>query len=187
MLASSCPAVVFWDLSGPQEQKFLQQTLGQFEEGKLSSAKVESETFVFRLLPYAKPSIQASGQGRHGQGEVWCTRARVCPSLAAVRCIAVTHTPQSLNPHPRPHAISCAAHIDTAHRHIHTIITTTTTTTTTLTSVLLQNDVITLPTAMADPHLMKIAISFALAQSTKLRWVCCLLRSMAGVAATGRN
>ncbi|KAL4421985.1 hypothetical protein ABPG77_011008 [Micractinium sp. CCAP 211/92] len=80
--------VVFWDLSGPQEQKFLQQTLGQFEEGKLSSAKVESETFVFRLLPYAKPSIQ--------------------------------------------------------------------------------NDVITLPTAMADPHLMKIAISFALAQSTKL-------------------
>lgn len=80
--------VVFWDLSGPQEQKFLKQTLGQFEEGKLSSAKVESETFVFRLLPYAKPSIQ--------------------------------------------------------------------------------NDVITLPTAMADPHLMKIAISFALAQSTKL-------------------
>lgn len=80
--------VVFWDLSGPQEQKFLKQTLGRFEEGKLSSAKVESETFVFRLLPYAKPSIQ--------------------------------------------------------------------------------NDVITLPTAMADPHLMKISISFALAQSTKL-------------------
>lgn len=30
----------------------------RYEEGKLSSAKVESDTFQFRLIPYAKPSIQ---------------------------------------------------------------------------------------------------------------------------------
>jgi uncharacterized Rmd1/YagE family protein len=33
---------------------------------------------------------------------------------------------------------------------------------------LLQNDLITLPTNMVDAHLMKLSISFALAQSTKL-------------------
>lgn len=80
--------VVFWDLSGAQEQKILKQSLQRFEEGKLPRAKVETETFAFRLVPGAKPSIQ--------------------------------------------------------------------------------NDLITLSPLIADPHLMKLSISFALAQSTKL-------------------
>ncbi|PRW58417.1 Sporulation RMD1 [Chlorella sorokiniana] len=78
----------FWDLSPTQELKILRQSLQQYEEGKLPTAKVESDTFAFRHVPYSKPSIQ--------------------------------------------------------------------------------NDLITLPTNMVDAHLMKLSISFALAQSTKL-------------------
>lgn len=48
----------FWDLSPAQERSFLLQSLGPFEEGKLSSAKAESDTFQFRLVPYSKPNIQ---------------------------------------------------------------------------------------------------------------------------------
>lgn len=78
----------FWDLSPTQELKILRQSLQQYEEGKLPNARVESDTFAFRHVPYSKPSIQ--------------------------------------------------------------------------------NDLITLPTNMVDAHLMKLSISFALAQSTKL-------------------
>jgi uncharacterized Rmd1/YagE family protein len=79
---------VFWNLTPAQERSILDASLHPYEEGKLSSAKVESDVFQFRLLPYAKPAIQ--------------------------------------------------------------------------------NDLITLSPTLAEPHLMKLAISFALAQSTKL-------------------
>ncbi|KAL4859376.1 Sporulation protein RMD1 [Chlorella vulgaris] len=79
---------VFWNLTPLQEHNILETSLKGYEEGKLSSAKVESDTFQFRLIPYAKPSIQ--------------------------------------------------------------------------------NDLITLSPTMIDPHLIKLSISFALAQSTKL-------------------
>ncbi|PSC76072.1 Sporulation RMD1 [Micractinium conductrix] len=79
--------VVFWDLSARQAASIL-RTLAEFEEGKLPRAKVESEGFAFRMVPYAKPAIQ--------------------------------------------------------------------------------NDLITLSPTMAEPTLVKLAISFALAQSTKL-------------------
>eukprot|EP00887_Chlorella_sp_A99_P005589 scaffold1.g5589.t1 len=44
--------VVFWDLSPKQERSILEHTLKQFEEGPLPQAKVETDTFQFRLQPY---------------------------------------------------------------------------------------------------------------------------------------
>jgi hypothetical protein len=41
----------------------------RYEEGKLSSAKVESDTFGFRLQPYAKPSIQVRQADRRAGQE----------------------------------------------------------------------------------------------------------------------
>lgn len=38
------------------------------EEGALALAKVESDTFSFRLLPYSKPSIQAGDWGGRAGG-----------------------------------------------------------------------------------------------------------------------
>ena len=43
--------VTFWDLSPKQERSILERTLKQFEEGPLSSAKVETDTFQFRWGP----------------------------------------------------------------------------------------------------------------------------------------
>lgn len=40
----------------------MQDTIKQFEEGALSSSRVEADTFQFRYQPYSKPYIQVSGQ-----------------------------------------------------------------------------------------------------------------------------
>lgn len=49
--------VVFWDLTPKQERSFLENTLKRFEIEPLAAQYVESDTFHFQYVPYAKPTL----------------------------------------------------------------------------------------------------------------------------------
>lgn len=112
----------------------------RYEEGKLPNARVESDTFAFRHVPYSKPSIQVGQRAAQGARSLlqrsvgdWVLLCGSCSQSGATpRGLRITLCSSLF--------FFCAV----------------------------QNDLITLPTNMVDAHLMKLSISFALAQSTKL-------------------
>jgi hypothetical protein len=83
---------VFWNLTPAQERSILDASLHPYEEGKLSSAKVESDVFQFRLLPYAKPAIQVRRRVAHRPAARAAAAWAVQPPGASV-CHAVLVPP----------------------------------------------------------------------------------------------